>query len=239
MFFDIHSHILPSVDDGAKNIEEALEILKLMKNDGITDVIATPHFYPQDDNLDVFQEKISLAFETLKEAKQGLDLPNIYLGTEMFYFDGIGSSDSLSYFCLNNSKYLLLELTDYSINESTFEDILLIIQNWGIIPIIAHIERYAGSKKYRKFLKFIKSKNIPAQINASSFLDKKYTRTLKYLISNNIATFLSTDSHSVTDRKPELNNALNIIRKKFGEEVAEKFIKNSKNLYNEICDIND
>ena len=71
MFFDIHSHILPNVDDGAKTIEDSLELLKLLKEQGVTAVLATPHFYPQDDNLSEFIEKCAKAFDSLNnEAKK-------------------------------------------------------------------------------------------------------------------------------------------------------------------------
>lgn len=238
MFFDIHSHILPNVDDGAKDIEESLKILELMKNEGITHVLATPHFYPQNDNLEMFKEKVEVAFNSLTRAKKGLDLPEVFLGTEMFYFEGMGALDSLSQFCLNNSKYILLELTDHFIDESLFEDILLMRENSKITPIIAHIERYQKAKKFKKFLKFLKEENIPVQVNTESFFETRYSKTFKNLILNDIATFIATDSHSVEDRKPYLKEPLKIISEKLGEKYAERFIENSQKLYNEICDIN-
>ena len=59
ILLDIHSHILPGVDDGAKNIEESLELLRMMKSQGITDVIATPHFYAMSENLENYQKKLA------------------------------------------------------------------------------------------------------------------------------------------------------------------------------------
>ena len=65
---DIHSHILPAVDDGAEDLDEALKILEMMQKDGITDVIATPHFYADSDNLNDFKTRTEKAYKTLCSA---------------------------------------------------------------------------------------------------------------------------------------------------------------------------
>ena len=129
MLFDIHSHILPSVDDGAQSEEEALELLKIMQSQGITHILATPPFYPSEDSFADFAAAANQAFELLKQKSEKLNLPKIYLGCEMLYFEGIGSSESLRKLCLNNSEFLLLELTDECIDETLFADIIKIRDN--------------------------------------------------------------------------------------------------------------
>ena len=106
--FDIHSHILFGVDDGPKNIKESLNLLEAMKNDGITKIMATPHFYPQDTDLSDFQKIVKQNFKILRTLAVQNNLPEIYLGCELLYFSGIGQSTSLGSLCLNNSNYLLL-----------------------------------------------------------------------------------------------------------------------------------
>ena len=85
ILLDIHSHILPGVDDGAKNTEESLELLRMMKSQGITDVIATPHFYAMSENLENYQKKISAAYNILTEAIKGADMPRIYIGSVVLF----------------------------------------------------------------------------------------------------------------------------------------------------------
>ena len=87
---DIHSHILPSVDDGASNIEESVELLNMMKSQGITDVIATPHFDASVNNIDDFKVAVSSSLLALNEEIKDMNLPNVYLGSEVYYFRGIG-----------------------------------------------------------------------------------------------------------------------------------------------------
>lgn len=234
MFFDIHSHILPAVDDGAADLNESIKLLELMQVQGITHILATPHFYPSEDNLADFSKRTSLTFTELKKEAIKRKLPIIYLGCEMLYFEGIGYSESLSSLCLNGSDVLLLELTDECIDKTLFENILQIRDNLGITPIIAHVERYFMAKNYRKFLKFLEQEKITVQINAASVLIPIFKRTIKKLLKSEITCTIATDSHSVETRPPMLEPALKAISDKFGEDCKCKLIQNSNNLYKRI-----
>ena len=124
---DIHSHILPRIDDGAKDTQEATELLKLMREQGITSVIATPHFIASEHNLQDFISDITRAKEKLDAVVKEQGLPSVYLGSEVYYFSGIGSSKAISHLCLNNSKYLLLELPFCDIGKHILDDIITLI----------------------------------------------------------------------------------------------------------------
>lgn len=232
---DIHSHILPCLDDGSESTEESIILLEEMKKQGITDVFATPHFYPQNDNTYDFKKAYNLSYSNLQNAIKDKDLPKIHLGCELLYYEDIGFSDSLSQFCLLKSNYLLLELTEDVINKKLFEDLKLLIQN-NIIPIIAHIERYAFAKNYRKLLKFVKKEKILTQINACSVLEKDSYKFVKKLIKKDIVTFLASDTHSSEERPPQIAEALEIINNDFGNEYSEKLKSNSITLLKEITE---
>ena len=234
MYFDIHSHILPGVDDGAKDMEESIKLLEMMQAQGITHVLATPHFYPQEDNLTDFSERISVTYAKLEAETVKRGLPKIYLGCEMLYFEGIGQSESLPVLCLNGTNYLLLELTDECINNTLFKDIIDMRDKIGVIPIIAHVERYCKAKNYKKFIKFLISEKIPTQINASSVLMPFFKRVIKRLLKANVVFALATDAHSVKERPPLLIPALRVISDIFGDEYRIQLIKNSTELYKKI-----
>lgn len=234
MFFDIHSHILPNVDDGAKDMEESVALLKMMKKNGISTVLATSHFYPDQTNYDVYLDVTKSVFSELKGYTKNKGLPEIYHGCEMLYYKGIGNSEVLDKLCLNGSKYLLLELTDFDINEGLFEDILKLKNNQKIIPIIAHIERYYRAKNYKKLLGFLEENKIPVQINAASVMIKPLKRTLKNIFSRNIFCVIATDTHSVSERPPLMSEAYVYIRDNFSPDLRERLAKNSKRLYKEI-----
>ncbi|MBQ3057911.1 MAG: hypothetical protein IJD00_03070 [Clostridia bacterium] len=231
MLLDIHSHILPAVDDGAKNIEASIQLLEIMQQQGITDVIATPHFYPQSDTIEEFKERVSSSLELLNNS--GVVFPNIILGCELFYFNGISKSEFIYEFTINKSRYILLEPDFYSITKGFIEEILYLKNEVGLIPIIPHIERYHKTRGYRAFLKFIKNNKILTQVNAASFFDKSYNRTLKKLFKNGLVTFVATDTHS-KNRPPMMDSALLEIEKRFSKIEKDRILLNLQALYTEI-----
>ena len=232
--FDIHSHILPGVDDGARDLDESLELLKMMQENGITHLVATPHFYPQDTDLQDFISTVNSAYKLLREKTVNTDLPKVFLGCELLYFNGIGQSTSLRKLCLNKSNFLLLELTDRIIDDRLFENLTFLTKNTGIIPIIAHIERYCRAKNYKRLINYVIENNIPIQLNAASFFIPIFKRPLKKLLSSEAIIVLGTDTHSCDLRPPRLKAALEFIEKKYGKDCKEKLIRNSEFFFSKI-----
>ena len=233
MFFDIHTHILPGIDDGAADMDESINILKALKEQGVTHVMATPHFYPQEDDFNSFFAKTSKAYNSLVSKIKGQDLPKIYLGCEMLYCKWAVTSDIIHHFCLNNSNHILIELSDYDIDKKFFVD-MIHLKIAGYEPVIAHIERYMHSPKFRKFLNFIKDVEITVQINAESILDPKYKRVIKKLLSGKYNTILGSDSHNCTDRAPKIAEALQYIENTFGSDTRKSIEDKTLSVFNNI-----
>ena len=104
----------------------------------------------------------------------------------------------------------------------------------GIIPIIAHIERYYKSRNFKKLLEEVKAKNYPVQINSSSLLNKKYRRAIKRVFKSGLFCVIATDTHSIQKRPPVIRSALEVLKQDFGEEIYNNVISNNQILYNEI-----
>lgn len=231
MLLDIHSHILPAVDDGAKSIDDTLVLLEMMCSQGITHVIATPHFYPNDDTIEEFKSRVAKAINILN--KRHNNAPEIIIGCELFYFTGISKSELIKEFTLGKSKYILLEPSPFFINKTLMSELLYLRDELGLTPIIPHIERYYKSTGYKEFIKFIKEHKILCQVNAGSFFDKHYNHVLQKLFKNGIVTFVATDTHSL-NRPPLLSDALEEILKRFGENEKERILSNIQTLLREI-----
>ena len=234
MYLDIHSHILCDIDDGAEDLSVSLALLSDVYNQGITDIVATPHFIPTADNLDEFLEKRQNSFRKLITALKDTPHPSIYLGCELYYYSGLSYASSLEDFTIENSKYILLE-PDYELLNDKFLSELLRFRKLGFEPILAHIERYRTAKGFRKFIKFIKANRFLTQVNATAFYNKKYTRLIKKLFKEDLITFVASDTHSIDVRPPMVRGALEKIKADYGEKYAQKIISNSQKLLSEIA----
>ena len=222
------------MDDGAKDIDASLRLLSMMKEQGITDVIATPHFDANSDNLDDYLLKIHDAKNLLTAASKGLDLPTFYLGSEVYYFQGIGKSAGIRALSLCGSSYLLLELPIHTIDEKMINDILDLRETLGIIPIIAHVERLYGERGFKKLCNLFANGSAHAQVNAASVLKGSYRKITRKLIKSGLITFIATDAHSPDGRPPVMDQAMKQITTDFGIQRKKMFIANSDKLYQKI-----
>lgn len=234
-FLDMHCHILPAVDDGAKDTDMAIELLRLMKAQGITHALATPHFYPMQDNIDEFIERIYNAYIQLMRQVKDKDLPQIYLGCEVHYFSGISKSEAIKKLTIQNTDYLLLELPyNTAIDDGIIRDIVNLREELGVIPILAHIERYIGERGYKKLLALIKNGVCMAHINAHPITIKEQYRICEKLIKGGYVSFIASDAHAPEWRPPLTGDALKIIAEKMGRLTAGNLTRNSIRLLDEI-----
>jgi len=220
---DIHSHILPNIDDGAKDAQTSILLLRKLKEQGVTHVFATPHFIAQENSLDDFLKTREESYKTLLEAIGDEDLPKVYLGAEVYCFRGMGSSKELSKLKLGNTNLVLIELPNGYVTKSLLDDIGRINQNLGLVPVFAHIERYMGEKQFSELLKFIEKNDCYAQINGQSLLSFGLRQKMKKLIKKGYISFVASDTHSLTGRPPVLDRAFKILNKinsKMYEEIS-------------------
>ena len=106
---DFHSHILPSIDDGSKDVEMSLQMVALLQKQGVDTVCATSHFYATQRSPERFLQRRAEAYEALRAALPE-DAPAIRLGAEVLYFPGISHMAALPQLCLEGTKLLLLEM---------------------------------------------------------------------------------------------------------------------------------
>lgn len=229
---DIHSHIIPNVDDGSTSMDASINLLRDAINEGITDIICTPHFRKM--MFETSLTEIKIQFDKLvKEANlRKLDV-NLYLGQEIYLRrpNALREYNKSNYLMtINNTNWLLLEFS-YT-NDIDISEVVYNAKLDGYNSIIAHIERY----RYVDINQAIEIKNSGAliQVNASS-INGKYgfatKRKVMKFIKNGLVDFVASDIHCT--RENGMAKAYNKVEKKFGIEVANKLFKeNAKILIN-------
>jgi len=195
---DLHSHILYDIDDGARSLEESLEILKKAFNNGVTDIVLTPH-YIKDSMYDVNnQEKIKKLKKLQEELKRNKIDINLYLGNEVYVDDEIVELIENDYIkTINDSRYVLIELPLNS-KYSMLEEVLFKLKKKNLVPIIAHPERYiCYYNDYDFFDNLIKSGCL-FQCNIGSlygYYGTKSKRMLKGFLKRRMVHFFGSDIH--------------------------------------------
>ena len=235
---DIHSHILFGVDDGAKNIEESITLLRQAEKLGITDIVCSSHYY-----MGRYENKeYNKNFEILKGEikKQGIKI-KIYKGNEVALFGNVFSRLG-EVNTINNSKYVLVELKRGLIF-SLYKEFLQKLINLGYKPILAHIERYPFIK-LREF-KELYNMGVIFQMNIKTV--EILTPKTEYLLTEGYVKIIASDVHNTEFRSYELSSYFDKLKKLIGEdrlkeltyENPKKILKNEDIILVEIEGAND
>ena len=193
---DIHSHILPGIDDGAKNIQDSIGIISQMKKIGFKKIIATPHTYPglyENTSQSIKSSYISLK----KDLKTKINID--YASEYMMDFYLIKKAKEKSLFTLKNN-YVLVEMSFISAPKNLY-DILFQIQVEGYIPVLAHPERYRFL--FNNFKEFFRLKEVGCmfQLNLLSVVNFYGNDIVKFsdkLLENNLIDFVGSDIHNLS-----------------------------------------
>lgn len=230
---DIHSHILPGIDDGSKNINMTLHMIKMAVESGTKDIVATPHFC-RGYGEKPYNEVKNLVGEFNKLAKgEGLDI-NIHYGQEVYYSEQIIDDYKSGLIgTINDSRYMLIELPMRSFDSDTLE-VIYELQVKGIIPILAHPERYRPIiEKPERINKFI-NEGFLFQMNAGSIegqFGNSVKKTAEILLANNIYNFIGSDAHNDTNRCTGIDRGIELVKKK-SKINEELFRESSRRLLN-------
>lgn len=248
MFVDIHSHIIPGLDDGSRHMDMTLKMLMSAGTDGTGCIIATPHFNSADnqDYAGVMPEDLEGTSasgvvrektEQLKRLalKHHIDI-DIYPGMEVLLQpDTPYLLEAGIIMTINNTRYVLVEFPVREIPLFASE-VLYQIQLRGFIPILAHPERYIPVIRDNEILVDLADLGVLIQVNAGSvtgLFGRKVRKTAMRLIRQGMVHFVASDAHSNNGRTAELSKAARIVKRKFGKEVADRlFSENGKTVIN-------
>lgn len=218
---DWHCHILPGMDDGSRDTDESLALMQMLGGQGVDTVIATPHFYANDESVADFVSRRQEAYETLCPFLSE-SLPNLLLGAEVRYYPGIGKLSELNQLCIGNSRLLLLEMPMEKWTEYTVRELVEMANARRLRLILAHIERYLLLQNSENWNRLY-SVGIMMQVNASYFVDFSTRRKAFSLFKNGGIQLIGSDSHGLKHRPPRLGKAYDLLRRRFGDEFVTQF----------------
>ena len=209
---DLHSHLIPEIDDGSKSMEQSIEMIKELKNLGFKKLITTPHTmshrYPNS------KDEILRSFEKLQEEviRQEIDI-KLEVASEYYYdehfMDLIKNKDLLSF----GDNYILFEMS-YTTPVYGLEQTVSEIHKAGYKPILAHPERYVYFSSNLEKYKVIKDTGLLFQLNVNSldgFYGKNAQNAAKYLVQEGLINFVGSDTHRpnyVESLKKSLGNKI-------------------------------
>ena len=214
---DLHSHILPKMDDGSQSVEESMAILAALQQQGVTTLAATPHFYPDQESPEDFLARRQAAMDRLPTQVAQTLIP----GAEVAYFSGIGNSLSVVPLQLGNTGLLLVEMPFRPWTDRIISDIIAIPSHLGLTPVLAHVDRYRLRSQFPKYCKTLLENDVLFQCNADVFETRSGSRWACNQLKKGYIHFFGSDSHNMASRAPKLHLVTQTVTKKFGPQALE------------------
>ncbi len=227
---DWHSHILPEMDDGSRDISESLSMLDSLKEQGIEAVVATPHFYANDESLDVFLERQKEAAQLLNDNLKE-EHPKIFCGAEVRYYSGISKMLNLEKLAIGSTRYILLEMPVGRWTEYTIKELTDLASTRGLTVILAHIERYLAFQSSKVWDRLYNC-GILMQVNASFIYGRSTRRKAFKMINDGRIHFIGSDCHNMSTRPPRIGEAYELLLKKFGADYLYQMNEYGKSILN-------
>lgn len=216
---DIHTHILPGVDDGVQTYEEALAVLKHQLQSGVNKVVITPHVHNSSQKVSS-KEYVKLFYDLKKRVEVDLPEMTLYLGYEVKFNQEKSKEYHNFVFQGFKEKYLLIEFSVQ--NKERIHDIVYNLVAKGFTPIIAHIERYLYLDMFD--VERIRSLGAIIQVNSGAILGldgKQFKKQAKKYFKKGFVDIIASDCHNLECRKPNLMEALKKAPKDFKMKVLE------------------
>ena len=214
---DLHTHILPGMDDGAQDLKTALDMLDMLARQGVDTVALTPHFYRSREHISDFLTRRGKAWDKLLKALEGLKHPRLILSAEVGYVPGMADWPELDQLCYAGGKLLLVEPPMSPWNDEMFRQLYAIEGRRGITPMIAHIDRYFGLQPKDRIEQLL-DMGFPVQAGTESLLHSVgRSKTLKLLTAYGAVPV--SDCHNTDSRPPNWESALRVMAKKLGSKA--------------------
>ena len=231
---DIHCHILDGVDDGAYCLPESVEMARIALESGTRQMIATPHTNAPGMDFNAWGEKLTQKLDTLNAAIRGAGISLTVLPGQEVYCAGnvlsfLRSGDVVT---LNGSRYLLIEFDFYARSDVLLDECEA-LSAAGIVPVVAHPERYEALKENEQTVYRLKRRGCLLQLNAGSLFGA-FGRTAQSvahsLLSESLADFIASDAHSPYVRTPYMADAHEMVSGMYSPDYADLLFRENPDL---------
>jgi protein-tyrosine phosphatase len=231
---DFHTHILPGIDDGARDVSTSVRMTEMMIEQHVDVVTATPHYYCLDATPRVHCENALKAYETLKSAwkethPEGPDMPEIRTGAEIYLANSLESVPEPELLKISGTDLMLFEMPFSGYHEWIPRLTEMIAGKAGARPVFAHIDRYLDLYGRRVTDELEALPHVAFQFNTDSFEDRDALKYMYSLIKRGYTIFWASDCHGAHHRVPDMGNTLpglqKKIEKKFSPAVYEAITK--------------
>lgn len=225
---DLHSHILPGLDDGAADWERSLAMARHAAADGISEIVCTPHWMPG--KYENRRTEILARLEEFRARIAEADIPlTLHAGAELHLDAAIAArvrgGELLT--LADGGRYILLELPEEALPDG-MEDFFWNLQLEGLRPILSHVERNPVLRRDPARLRRWVETGVLTQITAASLAGRFSNGTREFalqLLKQRLAHVLATDAHGMSTRKPELSAALKEVEAVVGAEAANRMVR--------------
>lgn len=205
MIVDFHTHILPGMDDGSADPAESAAMLAEEARQGVDLVVLTPHFYATENSPRQFLARRSAAYQRLMQVIRP-EFPQLRLGAEVQYFEGMSRAESLDGLTVEGTPLLLLEMPFSRWPSRTVSEVLELNDRQGMQVVLAHVERYLPMQREEVWRTFAEN-GVLMQASASAFRSWGKRRKIRSMMRDGMIQFFGSDCHNMDDRPPNLNAA--------------------------------
>ena len=226
---DLHTHILPGMDDGAKDAKTSIAMLRMEREQGVDTVVLSPHFYGDRETATQFLRRRNKSFEELNKGLEQLlpqereGLPRLVLGAEVAWRSDLVECEQVPELCIGQTKNMLLELPFTAWTNQMFNQIYDFMGRTGVMPVIAHLERYLKIQS-KKHIREVLGFGVPVQVSAQILTHPLAGLRAMNMLRRGQAHLLATDCHDTTGRAPDLQSGIQVVRRKLGDRCAQQLI---------------
>lgn len=240
---DLHTHILPGMDDGPADPAVSLALLRMERAQGVDRVVFTPHFYREREDVPAFLARRRAALARLEEAAAQLPpedraaLPRWELGAEVAWVPNLAGREELAELCLGQGRYFLLELPMNPWSDQLLRQLYDLVGRGRLTPVIAHLDRYWGRQR-QEYIGELLRLGLPVQVSGEALLKPLPRRKALRMLAAGQVHLLASDCHSLRSRPPNLGPALGAVERRLGPDAVRRLCRWAEEVtHSENCNI--